>query len=183
MRLFIAVNLSDEIKGKIIKIQDQLRSQCIRGTFSRPENLHLTLAFIGETSEDKLEMLYRIIGKTKTPPLEIVFSRSGCFTHSHKELWWIGANKGTPGVSRLEDIHTQLINDLSEAGFPVDRRPFNVHITLAREIRHNLPITLDCPEIKIRADHISLMKSENICRVLTYTEIFKNDLQTVTNVK
>ena len=176
MRLFVAVNISDEIKNLIINMQDQLRSQSLRGNFSQPKNLHITLAFLGETPADKLEKLARIIEEIKSPPFEVVFNRSGCFTHSHKELWWIGADKGCRGFSLLNDIHGQLLRRLEEEGFPVDTRPFNVHITLGREIKHAAAIVLDCPEITIKVDRISLMKSEHIKGVLTYTELMEKKL-------
>ena len=176
MRLFIAVNFSDEIKSRIIEVQESLRSQSTRGNFTRPENLHLTLAFIGETPEEKLETIYAIIDDIRPPSFEVVFNRTGCFTHSRKELWWIGAESGGSGLSSLKSIHARLIRDLLDAGFPVDQRPFNAHITLAREVKHLNPIVLDCPEIILKVNRVSLMKSEHLKRVLTYTELMGRDL-------
>jgi 2'-5' RNA ligase len=176
MRLFIAVNFSDELKSRILEIQERLRSQSTRGSFTRPENLHLTLAFLGETSEEKLNVLSAIINNINSPSFDVRFSRTGCFTHSRKELWWIGAEQGCPGVSSLKSIHDKLIRDLLGAGFPVDQRPFNVHITLAREVRHLDPIVLDCPELLLKVDRVSLVKSEHLKGVLTYTELMGRDL-------
>ena len=174
MRLFIAVNFSDEIKGRILKVQELLRSQSTRGSFTRPENLHLTLAFIGETPEEKLKSLYTIMDDIRSPSFDIMFNRTGCFTHSRKELWWIGAEGG--GVSCLKSIHDKLIRDLLDAGFPVDERPFSAHITLAREVKHLNPIVLDCPEITLKVNRVSLMKSEHLRGVLTYTELAGREL-------
>jgi len=176
MRLFIAVNFSDELKGRILRIQEQLRSQSTRGSFTRPENLHLTLAFLGETPEEKVNVLSAIIDTINSPSFDITFNRTGCFTHSRKELWWIGAEQGSPEVSSLKSIHDKLIRDLLDAGFHVDQRPFNVHITLAREVRHLDPIVLDCPEIILKVDRVSLVKSEHLRGVLTYTELMGRDL-------
>jgi 2'-5' RNA ligase len=174
MRLFVAVNFTGEVKSRIIDIQEKLRAQCIKGNFSRPENLHLTLVFIGETPEEKLETLCQIIRDMKSSSFDVAFNRTGCFTHSGKELWWIGAGKDCPGMPLLESIHGQLLRRLKDAGFSADARPFNAHITLAREIKHQKPITLDCPEITVTVDRISLMKSEHVRGVLTYTEIKNN---------
>ena len=172
MRLFIAVNFSDEIKNRLLKIQEQLRAQALKGSFTRLENFHLTLAFLGETPEEKLGTLSRIMEEIESPPFEIVFNRTGCFTHSRKELWWIGADRpDSPGISRLKAIHAQLLCRLEEEGFSVDKRPFNAHITVGRELKHSIPIVLDAPEIAVRVDRLSLMKSEHIKGVLTYTEI------------
>jgi 2'-5' RNA ligase len=178
MRLFIAVNFSDEIKSRLLEVQELLRSRSTRGNFTRIENLHLTLAFLGETPEEKLAGLYTIVGGISAPSFEIPFNRTGCFTHSRKELWWIGAEPGSPGLSSLKSIHDRLIRDLLDAGFPVDERPFKAHITLAREVKHLSPIALDCPEMILKVNRVSLMKSEHLRGVLTYTELMGRDLST-----
>ena len=177
MRLFIAVNFSDETKAQILEVQGQLRSLSLRGSFTRLENLHLTLAFLGETPEEKLPALFQILesGHPRAagwpPPFEIIFNRTGCFTHSRKELWWIGADRDAPGLPLIETLHSQLLDRLSEAGFSVDIRPFSAHITLGREIKHTDPIILNCPDITVSVDRISLMKSERVRGILTYTEL------------
>ena len=48
MRLFIAINLNKETKNKLLALYDELRNSSVRGKFSLPENLHVTLAFLGE---------------------------------------------------------------------------------------------------------------------------------------
>ena len=52
MRLFIAINFDEETKQSIIAVQRRLR-EWGRGNFSHPENLHLTLAFLGETAPER----------------------------------------------------------------------------------------------------------------------------------
>ncbi|MCL2068216.1 MAG: RNA 2',3'-cyclic phosphodiesterase [Treponema sp.] len=172
MRLFIAVFLSNEVKTELQRLQEQLKVQSYKGSFTRHENLHLTLAFLGETEEERLNSLYQIVQEMKYPAFEIAFSRTGCFTHSGKELWWIGADPNDPNLPTLNLIHGQLINRLKEGGFPVELKPFKAHITLGREIKHSQPIVLDCRKINIKMDRLSLVKSERIRGVLTYTEIF-----------
>jgi 2'-5' RNA ligase len=171
MRLFMAVNFSDEVKNRILEIQARLRDQSTRGNFTRRENLHLTLAFLGETPEEKIKDLLGIIDGVKNPPFDVFFNRTGCFTHSRKELWWIGADPSGPGLLTLKDIHGRLNAGLKNAGFPIDERPFSAHITLGREIKHSSPIALDSPDITINAGRISLMKSEHLRGILTYTEL------------
>ena len=141
--------------------------------------MHLTLAFIGEAPEERLACLYTIINDVRSPSFDIPFNRTGCFTHSRKELWWIGMEGGSPPLSSLKSIHDKLIRDLLEAGFPVDSRPFSAHITLAREVKHLNPIVLDCPEITLKVNRVSLMKSERLRGVLTYTELMGRDLEKI----
>lgn len=172
MRLFIAVNFSDEVKNRILEIQEQLRAQSLRGNFTLPQNFHLTLAFLGETPEEKAAGLFGIIKEIHAAPFEISFNHTGCFTHTRKELWWIGADPGSPGLPPLKSIHGGLLELLIKAGFSVDSRPFSAHITLGREIKHSGSIVLDRPDIAVGVNRISLMKSEHIQGRLTYTEIF-----------
>ena len=171
MRLFIAVNFNNEVKKHLFEIQELLRSQCLSGNFTRTENLHLTLAFLGETPEGRLPLLFRIMDGIKFSPFEVSLNHTGCFTHSRKELWWIGAGKNDAGLQALKAINSQLLSHLLEAGFSVDERPFNPHITLGREIKHSQPITLDNLDITVKVNRISLMKSERVRGVLTYTEL------------
>jgi RNA 2',3'-cyclic 3'-phosphodiesterase len=175
MRLFIAVNFDDAVKRQLLEIQQRLRSQCTRGNFTRPENLHLTMAFLGETPEWKVASLLQIIENVRAlpeaMPFELTFTHTGCFTHSHKELWWVGADENCLGLKRLKAIHDQLIKRLLDLNFSVDNRSFNPHITLGREIKHLEKIFLDCNAIKVKVDRLSLMKSEHIGGVLTYTEL------------
>ena len=182
MRLFIAVLLNNEVKASLQALQEQIKAQSSKSSFTRPENLHMTLAFLGETPAEKLDKLHRIIGEIETPAFEITFNRTGCFTHSRKELWWIGIDLNDPMLPQLKSLHGQLLARLEQESFPVDKRPFNAHITLGREIRHSQPIVVDCQEIKVMVDRISLMKSERYSApghtggVLTYTEIFSKAL-------
>ena len=175
MRLFIAVNFDNAVKKQLLEIQAQLRSQCTRGNFTRPENLHLTLAFLGETPQGKVASLLQIIKDVQVlpeaMPIELSFTQTGCFTHSHKELWWVGVDENRSGLNHLKAIHGQLIKRLLDSNFPVDNRSFNPHITLGREIKHSEKIILKCDEIKVKIERLSLMKSEHIGGVLTYTEL------------
>jgi RNA 2',3'-cyclic 3'-phosphodiesterase len=177
MRLFIAVNFDDAVKKQLLEIQEQLRSQCTRGNFTRLENLHLTLAFLGETPEEKVTSIIKIIDDVQVSnfsearPLEVAFIHTGCFAHSHKELWWVGADETCQGIDCLKAIHGELIKRLLGAGFSVDKRPFNPHITLGREVKHLQKITLNCKEVRAKVDRLSLMKSEHIGGKLTYTEL------------
>ena len=174
MRLFIAVNFTEEVKNKILEVQNRLRSivqnSNNRGNFTRPENLHITLAFLGETPEVKLPELLEIINRIPTPALEITFNRTGYFRRYNSELWWIGASPDDNDLYVLALIQKKLLRDLQKAGFHVDAKPFKAHITIARDIKHNQnDIILDCPDIVIPVDRLSLMKSERIQGVLTYT--------------
>jgi 2'-5' RNA ligase len=205
-RLFISVNCDDKVKDQLLSVQEMIKAQSVKGNFSRPENLHLTLVFIGETPEDKIQLVASVIEKALTLPVNpfgLTFSTTGCFTHSNKELWWIGTDSNDTRLAILKTIRQKIADGLLSEGINFDNRPFNPHITLGREIKgfalrcphslghvrastdatslcssikHDSPIIIPKQEIIYPVNRISLMKSERVRGILTYTEIFGVDL-------
>ncbi|MDR1318307.1 MAG: RNA 2',3'-cyclic phosphodiesterase [Treponema sp.] len=176
MRLFISVNFDEEVRRKLFRLQEAVKAQASRGSFSLPENFHLTLAFLGETEEKRLPVIRGIIEVIRGGPFDLSFTRSGCFTHSRKELWWIGVEDKGKGLSSLLDIRRQLREGLKAAELVFDDRPFSAHVTLGREIRHEKPLSFPGVDITVPVRSISLMKSEHIERRLVYTELFVRPL-------
>jgi len=179
LRLFISVNCDDIVKNQLLSVQEKIREQSVKGNFSLPENLHLTLIFIGETPEDKIPLIATVIENALTPPLEpftLAFSATGCFTHSNKELWWIGVEHNDTRLAALKSIRRRIADGLYSEGINFDNRPFNPHITLGREIKHTSPIVIPKQEIIYPVNRVSLMKSERVRGILTYTEIKGQDI-------
>ena len=169
MRLFIAINFDDAAVAEMLAVQDRLRAYG-SGNFTREENLHLTLAFLGEVDAADLDEVKACMDEITMRRLRLDFSRVGCFRRD-SELWWIGAeeNKVLSGIQR------RLVNALKDAGLPVDDKRFKPHITLAREMNVGKLSTEDLlPEpFSTEVDAISLMLSERINGKLTYTEIYR----------
>jgi len=179
LRLFISVNCDDNVKNRLLAVQDKIEIQSVKGNFSLPENLHLTLVFIGETPADNVQLITSAIDKALKPhiaPFSLTFSTTGCFKHSNKELWWIGTERNDIHIDTLKTIRRRITEELSSQGISFDNRAFNPHITLGREIKHESPIVIPKQEIIYPVDRISLMKSERISGKLTYTEIFGRNL-------
>ena len=87
IRLFIAVNCNDATKKLLLSVQDNIKAQSLKGNFSRPENLHLTLTFLGETQEEQVPAVCAAIQAATQPPIApftLTFSQTGCFRHSGK---------------------------------------------------------------------------------------------------
>lgn len=170
MRLFIAVNFDGETVGRIAEVRERLREKG-RGNFTRDENLHLTLAFLGEVPAERLDDVKKAMDAVSVHRMTLNFNRIGCFARD-SELWWIGAedNKTLSGLQRA------LVKELQAAGLPVDSKRFRPHITLAREMHIGKQDSAGLlPEsFTTEADAISLMVSERINGRLTYTEIYRN---------
>jgi 2'-5' RNA ligase len=176
VRLFIAVNFDDSIKSRLLDLQGLIKNQSIRGNFSRPENLHLTLVFIGETPSALVPTIISVIRNipANQKVFSVTLSNTGCFRHSGKELWWIGAEGKEVGA--LVKLRLHICDGLEAASVPFDKRPFNAHITLGREIKPSTPIIVPERQITFPVKRISLMKSEHIGGTLVYTEIAGQDL-------
>jgi len=175
LRLFISVNCDNNVKNRLLAVQDRIKTQSIKGSFSLPENLHLTLVFIGETPADDVQMITSAVDKALKPhisPFSLTFSTTGCFKHSNKELWWIGTENNDIHLETLKTIRRRITEELFSKGVSFDNRPFNPHITLGREIKHESPIVIPKQEIIYPVNRINLMKSERVRGKLTYTEIF-----------
>ena len=169
MRLFIAINFDEDTKQQLLAVQSRLRESA-RGNFSRPENLHLTLAFLGELSPDCIPELQQTMVETGMKSLTFSFTHIGRFHWREGDLWWIGLEKN----SQLEELQGQLCQKLKNKGFSVDSKKFTPHITLARQVHltgpleENLLLPASFPT-KVRT--MSLMVSERVNGKLTYTEI------------
>jgi len=171
MRLFIAINLNDDMKDAMIDIQDTMRTYGIRGKDTPPENMHLTLAFIGEY--DDPERVKEVVESIDIRPFEIKLKGMGAF----RDLWWVGTDNSAP----LMAISRRLRRALAEADIPFDKKKFTPHITIIRRASGTLSKEA-ADEIAVSGiagnggasmtvDHISLMRSDRGKYGMIYTEL------------
>jgi len=177
MRLFIAILFDDALKDQILEIQTLLREKALRGNFTRPENLHLTLIFLGETPGEQVPGVREALEELREEPFSLEFSRVGAFRRSGKELWWIGAREG-PSLERLQGIREDLARGLGARGISFDNRPFNAHITLGREIRTGERETIPAHRIPVPVHRVSLILSEQQRGLRVYRELHGKELRT-----
>ena len=164
MRLFIAINFDENMTDALIEMQDDLIRWGVNGNFTREENLHMTLVFIGESDEpEKIEEIMRDV-----PLRSFTLQLSGM--RRFKDM--IFANiEDNPD---LNDYVKRLRHALADNDIDFDKKKFVSHITLVRRASgaKDIPMGYDgtMPE-KMRVNGISLMKSEQGRRGMVYTEI------------
>ena len=164
MRLFIAINFNNNTRARLLDLCDELQSRSERGRFSLPENLHLTLAFIGEVSPKKLEKIKAILDTVIFDPFEVSIERLGTF--SNGKLWWAGFRKDKP----LMILQREIEYKLALCGFEMDGRKYSPHITLCREvITDAVPWQIEPFGETVKS--VKLMRSERVNGKLTYTAI------------
>ena len=163
MRLFIAIKLNSELRNALTDVQKHLIRRGIRGNYTNTDNLHITLAFIGEYDEP--DYVTEVISEVPFSPFPISLSALGHFG----DLWWVGISDN----DELDSYVKRLRKALSEAGIPFDKKKFSPHITLIRKAIGTLP-AVSVPKTVMSVDHISLMRSERGPKGMIYTEIGRN---------
>lgn len=97
----------------------------------KPENMHLTLKFFGETPENRIEKINSIISETKNvfSPFNIEIKNTGIFgsTYKQKVIWF-----GTGNSENLKKLAEHLLENLDKNGFLRDRQNFVPHLTAGR---------------------------------------------------
>ena len=129
MRLFIAVNFNEDTRAGLVRLRDGLRARSERGSFTEAENLHLTLAFLGECGAEQAEMVKVIMEEFRFDPFPISINRVRRFERSGG-IWWAGLEECEP----LINLQSGLAGKLIDAGFGIDKRGYVPHITLGREV-------------------------------------------------
>jgi len=131
LRLFIAVAAPEPVRGVAEAVVGRLRgSGDVR--WVKPENLHLTLKFLGSTPAEKLPQLRQILAETANNYSQFVLQSKGvgAFPNVRKpQTLWLGVEAGGDRLAALADGVDQATHTL---GFPRETRPFRGHLTLGR---------------------------------------------------
>lgn len=129
MRIFIGIDLDDEIRGKIARFLEGVSGFAPETRWVRPESLHITLKFIGEQKPEQVEAIAKRLRQVRGSPFEIRLSRYGFFpTAKAPRVFWIGIQAGP----LLAELAAQIDAAVAELGIPREERPFSPHLTLAR---------------------------------------------------
>ncbi len=164
MRLFIAIQFEENVLDALTAFQSGLKSQGVAGNYTRRENLHITLAFIGDygNPDEVLDAMEQVDFR----PIKISLHGVGFF----RELLWAGISDNP----ELFGYVKRLRRALAEQGIPFDKKRFSPHITLIRKYgsRSGREILIpDLPEESMVATRVSLMCSERGKNGMIYTEI------------
>ena len=169
MRLFIAVNFSNETKSKLAALRDELRERSTLGNFSATQNLHLTLAFLGECDAKQLSAAKTVLDSLTIEPMYVSVDRIDRFRRDRGDIWWAGMERNKALLTLQQDLTEKLVS----VGFRLENRKFSSHITLAREvITDTQPWGIE--PFGETVISVELMKSERLQGKLTYTAIHGN---------
>ncbi len=129
MRAFIAVPCPDELKDAMVEIQEQIK-ELGRLTLVKPENIHLTMKFLGEVDEGKIpDITKRLEFLSELQSFDISLKGIGAFpSMDYIRVIWVGVDKG---ASDIVKIHSEIDHNLKELNFKKDKN-FHPHLTIAR---------------------------------------------------
>jgi len=171
VRLFIALRFNDEVTAKLQAAVDALRSQSIRGNFTRPENLHLTLVFLGEQPDPANYI--RALETLEAYCLKIQLAKTGRFKHEGGDIVFAGFQGG----DELKTLYRAVCRALERAGFACGGSEYIPHVTLGREVVFKQSAGMAYVDrllrgITIPANAVSLMCSERTGGQLVYSELY-----------
>lgn len=125
MRLFVAIRLSSQMQNALLDCMNDLKKQGVEGRYVPVENLHITLAFIGEYDNPK--KVKQIIKQVPLDPFPILLSKTGHFGN----LLWAGVQES----QKLNAYAGKLRQALRQNGVPFDPKKFIPHINPNPELR------------------------------------------------
>lgn len=172
MRLFIALPTTAETRAALGDYQASLHDLGLLGSDTRPENLHITLAFLGE-QPDPAPIIEAMQAVKAAGPVSLTLDRPGRFQQRDGALLWLGAQRDRP----VQKLAAALASELRSRGFPTQERPYQAHITLMRRVKNGdiLPRLPDAG-IPYRAESMVLYRSHQPDGILTYTPLYVQPL-------
>jgi 2'-5' RNA ligase len=184
IRCFIALDCNEnQILSNITDIQRTILATNAEVKCVEPENIHITLKFLGDISNTQVEEVKKIIMETSFNPFKIEFQGIGVFPKINRpRTIWVGIHQG---MQELTEIFKKLEKQLTQIGFQPEKRRFNPHLTVCRvksgRNRKQLIDTLlelrDIQVGELHADNITLKKSVLTPRGPIYTTLANSKLQ------
>jgi len=131
IRTFIALEIPEDLRSSLARIQQRFSRAGRAVRWVKPENIHLTIKFLGATTQGQVQQVCRIMDDilAETGSLNVTVTGLGAFpsTQNPKVLW-----VGLKGAEQFAGLFQRLDHALAAAGFAPEKRPFSPHITLGR---------------------------------------------------
>ena len=164
MRLFVALALSQPMIEEAMAVSETWFPYCPRARFTRPENLHITLRFLGMCDPGKVERITSAMAWTAAiaAPLSLRLGRPGFFRKGNESILWLGL---TGDLDRLGQLRSDLDIALENIGFPKESDPYPAS-PAAPATAAVAPRPLG-----VKASELILMHSTRVDDELTYVPI------------
>ncbi|HSH77232.1 MAG TPA: RNA 2',3'-cyclic phosphodiesterase [Herpetosiphonaceae bacterium] len=135
LRLFIAIELPDEVRAVLAEAQRRLQGQGLAVRWVDVAGAHLTLKFLGATPGNRVEAIEAALQRAARlhAPLMLRTAGLGVFPRPNEpRVVWIGVEGD---VARLRALHGDVERYVAPLGYPTEKRPFSPHLTLGRTVK------------------------------------------------
>ncbi|MBS1791149.1 MAG: RNA 2',3'-cyclic phosphodiesterase [Acidobacteria bacterium] len=180
MRTFIAIELPNSVKAELAKLQTELRRTGADIGWTNPENIHLTLRFLGEIEERKVDELKRVCAEiaAEFQPFSLCLKDTGYFPDFRRpRVLWVGLGGSIEIAAQLQN---RLEQGVSALGFDREDKSFKPHLTIGRvkSGKNVKPLVAKAdmyplPELPFDVGEIVLFKSELLPAGARYTALGK----------
>ncbi len=176
MRAFISINLNSQIQEGILKFQQSQHGVIHNVRWTKPENCHLTLKFLGDISAEQADKLTTILHPVaeQFSPFQFELAGVGSFPHRGPlSVLWIGVKKGNSGLIALEE---SIRAAMAAAKIKFDKKKFHPHLTIGRSKKNKKVFFKSSPFYEkfslgiLEADAFYLMESDLKPEGPVYTE-------------
>lgn len=189
MRLFVAIDLDENLRRAAARVTRTLRERFERAetygvSWVAPDNLHLTLRFLGEVSDDLARQVEKTLALPfAAPPFDLELGGLGTFPSAGSaRVIWLGIARGGDALARVHDeVETRL------CGFPFESedRPYRTHLTVGRfrvpapaRVREIITATEVGGIGRCTIRHVTLYRSQLSPKGAIYTPLVRAPLAT-----
>ncbi len=174
-RTFIALEMNEDVQSHLAGVIRQVAQALPRLNWVNPEGIHLTLAFLGELDDVRLEQAMQAAetAARQIKPFSYRLTRVNSFGSPRQpRVVWVGIEEKSGSLSLLHNI---LKRELEQRGFETEQRPFSPHFTLARVKNPLLPDELQCLQEILTGKQQGLVSAE--VYPAGYVNVMKSELQ------
>lgn len=132
LRTFIAVELSPDIRARASELVRKLSPSGVKATWVKPEQIHLTLKFLGDTPANELAGVCQAVERAAATmeSFDIECGGAGAFPNlGRPRTLWIGIRDPE---QKLERLHRAVEDELAKVGFRPEHRRYQPHLTIGR---------------------------------------------------
>lgn len=185
MRAFIAIDLPEDARAALAKFQDQLKPCGADVAWVKPDNIHLTLKFLGDITDEQKDAMAAELARiaAQTPAFTMELGEVGVFpSPAAPRVVWVGLKQGTEEATALAG---QLEQAAHKLGLKAEDRAYSAHVTLGRvrTPRSRTPLMKGleraswqpCPAWSV--NHVTLYQSHLLAQGARYTQLISATLK------
>ncbi len=183
VRLFIAIELSDEVRAALTEVQAGIKKWSEMVRWIEPAQLHMTLKFLGEVPEEKVAAVSEglTVAAGEVAPFDLSLTECGCFPpRGGVRIVWVAAHDES---GRLAAIVEAIERQMEPLGFVREERPFSPHLTIGRvrddrsgsQLRSAVQAAKARP-VRQYVSHVTLMQSRLSPKGASYSVVSKASL-------